>query len=82
MAKYRVNFGHEDDTKSEESGIRYGTGTIVVETPRPIETDDDKYEVARSIGQYLGKTTVAIQTIIPLETGHVVIDASDYGDDE
>ena len=80
--KYRVEYAHADDTTPEDSGLHHGRGTMEITTPSPIETDEDKYAVAQAIGHHLDKTTIAIQEIIPLDTGHVVIDASDYGEDE
>lgn len=80
--KSRVQFAYADDTVGEDEPGHHGVGTIEIITPRPVDTDEDKYAVSKAIGQKLGKTKVAIQAIIPLETGHVVIDASDYGTDE
>lgn len=84
MPKYRIEFAHEDENADES--IRHGKGTIEISTDLPIESDDDTtykqrtYEVARSIGQQLGKTKIAILSVIPLDaTGKVYIDYADDG---
>jgi hypothetical protein len=81
--KYRVEYAHQDDTKPDISGgIHHGTGSTEITTDTLIETQQHKDDVARALGLRLGKTAIAIMAIIPLDTGHVVIDASDYGTDE
>lgn len=83
MPLYRIEFAHEDENADES--IRHGKGTIEISTDLPIESDDDTtykqrtYEVARTIGQQLGKTKLAILSIIPLDKGHVTIDYADDG---
>lgn len=85
--RYRVEFAHLNEAAEDVSGgIHHGMGTIEIATEVPIETQQQKDDVATVIGRKLHKehniTDVAIQSIIPLETGHVVIDASNDGVDE
>ena len=75
MPRYRVEFAHQN-TDADEL-IQHGTGSIEITTDRPVETDAEKYDVARAIGEQLGKTKVVVTAIIPLEVGEVIID---YGD--
>lgn len=83
MPAYRIEFAHEDENANE--AIRHGKGSIEITTDLPIESDDDTtykqrtYEVARTIGQQLGKTKIAILSIVPLDKGHVTIDYADDG---
>jgi hypothetical protein len=80
--KYRVQYAHvNEDTEDVPGGIHHGTGTIEITTDQMIETQEHKDDVAAAIGRALSKTHnvtgVAIQAIVPLQTGHVVIDMQD-----
>lgn len=79
--RYRVNYAHANrDAEDVSGGIHHGTGTIEITTDQMIETqqhrDDVAAEIGRSLRQTHNVTEIAIQSIIPLQTGHVVIDAS------
>jgi hypothetical protein len=85
--KYRVNYAHiNEDAEDIVGGVHHGQGTVEITTDKPVETQQQKDDVAKVVGRMLYEkhavTEIAIQAIIPLETGHVVIDASDYGTDE
>lgn len=84
MPTYRVEFAHEDENAHE--AVRHGKGSMEISTDLPIESDDSTtykqrtYEVARAIGQELGKTKIAILSIVPIgEVGKVSIDYADDG---
>lgn len=84
MPAYRIEFAHEDENAHE--AIRHGKGSIEITTDLPIESDDvttykqRTHEVARSIGHQLGKTKIAILSIVPIgEVGKVTIDYADDG---
>lgn len=62
--------------------LQHGSGSIEITTDRPVETDAEKYDVARAIGEQLGKTKIVVTAIIPLETGEVVIDYADAVTDD
>jgi hypothetical protein len=70
-----VEFAHQD-TDADET-IQHGSGSIEITTDRPVETDAEKYDVARAIGEQLGKTKIVVTAIIPLEVGEVIIDYTD-----
>lgn len=87
MPTYRIEFAHEDEHADES--LRHGKGTIEITTDLPIESDDEitykqrTFEVARSIGKQLGKSKIAILSVVPLGVeGKVTIDYADGGLDE
>ena len=76
--KYRVEFAHVNDNIPEGEPLRQGTGTVEIETDLPVETQEEKDEVAKSLARKIGETrtvtAVAVLAIIPLERGEVVVD--------
>lgn len=64
--KYRVTFAHDND-RQENEDIRHGWGTVEIVTDRPVESDEQRLEVARSIGNTYGFTKVGVMSIDPVE---------------
>ena len=85
--KYRVEYAFENNTIEEDHPLHHGRGSQEITTDLPIETQQQKDDVTKVIFRKVhashGVTLVAVQAIIPQETGHKVIDAADFpGDDE
>jgi hypothetical protein len=57
---YTVKFAHQDNTKPD----LHGWGTMEITTDLPITTEEQKLEVARSIGRAKSFTSVAVLEII------------------
>lgn len=60
--KYRITFAHVDD-KATDDTLKSGTGTVDIITDVPIETDEQRKEVAKQIGLAYKKTQIAITKI-------------------
>lgn len=56
---YKISFAHQDDTKED----MHGFGTVDITTDLPITTDEQRLEVARTIGLTHDFTQVAILSI-------------------
>lgn len=87
--KYRVKFAHVNEKVADVSGgIHHGPGEMDITTYEPVETQQQKDDIAAVVGRAMhkkhGVTGIAIQAIIPLnDTGtvsdeRVVIDNTEH----
>lgn len=85
--KYIVRFAHVNEEADDVTGgVHHGPGEMEITTYEPVETQQQKNDVATIVGRAMhkkhGVTEIVIQAIIPIKDKNKVIDAADFPSDD
>lgn len=80
---YLVRYAHfNENAEDVEGGVRQGTGEVNITTYEPVLTQQQRDDVATTLGRQLhekyGTTDIAIQAIIPQDKDSMIIEVTDF----